>query len=156
MWCHPKQIIVNVSHILPCHNGIMATSKDDMMCVSLEEVFIQKRRQRSWLLFEGTEFMQFLAELAILHQDDLKNRMNSYFSPYRPGQGCRSALIFCESGSHCCGAATFFGRLRLRKSEAPEPTPGRGLRLRPNWVGSGFWQKRRLWLHTLKFVIMNS
>ena len=36
MWCHPKQIIVNVSHILPCHNGIMATSKDDMMCVSLE------------------------------------------------------------------------------------------------------------------------
>ena len=33
----------------------------------------------------GTKFIQFLALLAILHQDDLKNRMNSSFSSYLPG-----------------------------------------------------------------------
>ena len=32
-----------------------------------------------------TEFIQFLAALAILHQDYLKNRMNSFFSSYHPG-----------------------------------------------------------------------
>ena len=33
----------------------------------------------------GTEFVQFLAPLAILYQDDLKIRMNSSFSSYNPG-----------------------------------------------------------------------
>ena len=33
----------------------------------------------------GTEFIPFLAALAILQQDDLKKGMNSYYSPYRPG-----------------------------------------------------------------------
>ena len=33
----------------------------------------------------GTEFIQFLAALAISHQDDLKNKMNSSFSSYHPG-----------------------------------------------------------------------
>ena len=32
-----------------------------------------------------TELLQFLAVLAIFHQDDLKNRMNSSFSVYHPG-----------------------------------------------------------------------
>ena len=32
----------------------------------------------------GTEFIQFLAALAILHQDDLKKRMNSSYSSNRP------------------------------------------------------------------------
>ena len=31
------------------------------------------------------ELIQFLAVLAILHQDDLKNRMNSSISLYHPG-----------------------------------------------------------------------
>ena len=33
----------------------------------------------------GTEFIQFLAALAILNQDDLKNMMNASFSSYHPG-----------------------------------------------------------------------
>ena len=33
----------------------------------------------------GAEPIQFLAVLAILHQDDLKNRMNSSISLYHPG-----------------------------------------------------------------------
>ena len=33
----------------------------------------------------GTEFIQFLAALAILLQNDLKNRMNSSFFSYHPG-----------------------------------------------------------------------
>ena len=33
----------------------------------------------------GTELLQFLAALAILHQDDLKKRMNSSDSSNRPG-----------------------------------------------------------------------
>ena len=54
---------------------------------SIEEGFIQKRKQRSALLFGHwwTEFIKFLAALAILHQDDLKNRTNSSFSWYHCG-----------------------------------------------------------------------
>ena len=33
----------------------------------------------------GTEFIQFLATIAILHQDDSKKRMNSFCSTYLPG-----------------------------------------------------------------------
>ena len=33
----------------------------------------------------GTEHIQFLAVLAVLHQDDLKKRMKSLFSLYHPG-----------------------------------------------------------------------
>ena len=33
----------------------------------------------------GREFIKFLAALAILHKDNLKNRMNSSFSSYHPG-----------------------------------------------------------------------
>ena len=36
--------------------------------ITIEEGFIQKTRQRS-------EFIQFLAVLAVLHQDDMKKRM---------------------------------------------------------------------------------
>ena len=38
----------------------------------IEEGFIQKRRQRPLLLFEGTDLAQFLAALKIQRQDDLK------------------------------------------------------------------------------------
>ena len=44
---------------------------------SIAEGFIQKRRQRSSLLLEETKLLQLLAVLAILHQDGMKNRMNS-------------------------------------------------------------------------------
>ena len=37
------------------------------------------------MLFGGQTFFEFLAALAILHKDDLKNRMNSSFSSYHPG-----------------------------------------------------------------------
>ena len=37
--------------------------------------YIQKRRQRSSLLRGETELLQFLSTLAILHQDELKNRL---------------------------------------------------------------------------------
>ena len=58
---------------------------------TIEEEFIQKRRQRSSLLFGGATFIQFLAALAVLfqdtkgmdelQQDDMKKRMkSSYFS----------------------------------------------------------------------------
>ena len=40
----------------------------------------QKKRQRSSLLFAGTELIQFLAAPAILQQDDLKKGMNSSYS----------------------------------------------------------------------------
>ena len=43
----------------------------------------QKRRQRSSLLFGGAEFIQFLAALAVFHQDDIKKRMNSSYSSNR-------------------------------------------------------------------------
>ena len=33
----------------------------------------------------GTEVIQFLASLAILHHDDLKKKMNSTYSSQRPG-----------------------------------------------------------------------
>ena len=33
----------------------------------------------------GTELIQFLAVIAIFHQDDLKKGMNSSYSSYRPG-----------------------------------------------------------------------
>ena len=33
----------------------------------------------------GSELIKFLAALALLHQDDSKNRMNSSFSSYHPG-----------------------------------------------------------------------
>ena len=33
----------------------------------------------------GTEYIQFLAALAVFHQNDLKTRMNSSFSSYHPG-----------------------------------------------------------------------
>ena len=45
-----------------------------LILLYIEEGFIQKRRQRSSLLL-GTEFFKFLAALAILHQDDIKNRL---------------------------------------------------------------------------------
>ena len=35
--------------------------------------------------FWGTEFIQFLAELAVLHQDDMKKRMNLSYSSNRAG-----------------------------------------------------------------------
>ena len=46
--------------------------------VAIEEGQIQKKRQRSSLLFGGhwTEFIQFLAALVIFDLDELKNRMN--------------------------------------------------------------------------------
>ena len=34
----------------------------------------------------GTKCIKFLVALAILHQDNLKNRMNSSFSSYPPGE----------------------------------------------------------------------
>ena len=37
---------------------------------TIEEGFIQKRRQMSSLLIWGTELLQFLAALAILHQEE--------------------------------------------------------------------------------------
>ena len=33
----------------------------------------------------GTEFIQFLAAVAVLHQDDLKKEMNSFYSLFLPG-----------------------------------------------------------------------
>ena len=33
----------------------------------------------------GTEFIQFLAAVAVLHQDDLKKEMNSFYSLFHPG-----------------------------------------------------------------------
>ena len=45
----------------------------------------RRRRQRSSLLFGGTDMIQFLVALAILHQDDLKKGLNSSYSSYRPG-----------------------------------------------------------------------
>ena len=33
----------------------------------------------------GTEFIKFFTTLAILHQDDMKKRMNSSYSSKRPG-----------------------------------------------------------------------
>ena len=33
----------------------------------------------------GTKWIQFIATLAVLHQDDLKKGMNSSYSSYRPG-----------------------------------------------------------------------
>ena len=42
----------------------------------IEEESRQKRRQRSSLLFGGQNLIYFLASLAILHQDDLQERMN--------------------------------------------------------------------------------
>ena len=33
----------------------------------------------------GTELIQFIAALAMLHQDDLKKGMSSSYSSYRPG-----------------------------------------------------------------------
>ena len=54
-----------------------------------------------------TEFVQFLAALAILHQDNLKNRWNSSFSSYHPGAklwrdvwlGDKELNGFCPSNS---------------------------------------------------------
>ena len=43
---------------------------------SIANRFIQKRRQRSSLLFGGTDCIEFLAALAVLHQDNIKKRMN--------------------------------------------------------------------------------
>ena len=51
----------------------------------IEEGFIQKRRQRSYVLFGGEEFIQFLATTANLQQDDLKNRMTLSSSLYHYG-----------------------------------------------------------------------
>ena len=49
-----------------------------------EEGWRQKQRQGSSRLFGGVEFIQFLAALAVLlvHQDDLKNRINSTSTKY--------------------------------------------------------------------------
>ena len=54
--------------------------------VNIEEGFIQKRRQRSSLLLGGTELIQFLVVLAILHLDDVKNWMKSSFSSIHPSK----------------------------------------------------------------------
>ena len=43
-------------------------------------MIIQKRRQMSSLLFGKQTLLILLAALAILHQEDLKNRINSSFS----------------------------------------------------------------------------
>ena len=43
--------------------------------VAIEVGFIQKRSQRSSLIPGRSELLQFLSVLAILHQDDLKNRL---------------------------------------------------------------------------------
>ena len=40
---------------------------------------MQKRRQKVVAVVWGTEFIKLLATLSILHQDDLKNRMNSLY-----------------------------------------------------------------------------
>ena len=37
------------------------------------------------LLFGGTELIQFIAALAVFHQDDWKKGMNSSYSLYPPG-----------------------------------------------------------------------
>ena len=42
----------------------------------IEEGKIQKRRQKVVAAAWGTELVKFLAALAILHQDDLKKRIN--------------------------------------------------------------------------------
>ena len=71
-----------------------------MLDVIISEGFIQKRRQRSSLLYLGTEFIQCLAALPILDQDDLQNWMNSSFSSFHPGAtnpffisyGCNSSF----------------------------------------------------------------
>ena len=57
----------------------------NMYSTAIEEGKRQKKRQRASLLFWGTEFIQFLAALAFLHQNVLKKVMNlscSFFISY--------------------------------------------------------------------------
>ena len=62
------------------------SSADQQACSrTTEEGTGQKRRQRSSLLLRGTEFMQFLAALSILLQDDLKNRIHCTRTIWRIG-----------------------------------------------------------------------
>ena len=47
----------------------------------------------------GTELIQFLAVLAILHQDDLKQEMTSSYSSYRPGAIHPILQIWCKKAN---------------------------------------------------------
>ena len=46
----------------------------------------------------GTDLIQFLAAIAFLYQDDLKNEMNSSFSSYRPV--CNLSCSYCPGAIH--------------------------------------------------------
>ena len=56
--------------------GSTAWRRSSSYRYSRQEGFIQKTRQRSSLLFGGTEFIHFLAAPAVMHQDDTKKRTN--------------------------------------------------------------------------------
>ena len=49
--------------------------------LGIETYLYRREGLRSW----GTAFIKFLAAVAILHQDVLKNTMNSSVSSYHPG-----------------------------------------------------------------------
>ena len=56
-------------------NIIFGPGRDSPYYTQKKDIRVQKISQRSSLLFGGTEFVRFLAVLAILHQDDMKKRM---------------------------------------------------------------------------------
>ena len=71
--------------VLSHENPSIDLSFSSVAYCTVEEGFEQRRRQRSSLLFGGQNLFKFLVSLAVLHQDDLKKRMNSSFSAYHPG-----------------------------------------------------------------------
>ena len=52
---------------------------------------LHRREGKSHGCCLGTEFIKFLAVLAILHQDDIKERMNSSYYSQSPGAKIASA-----------------------------------------------------------------
>ena len=59
-------------------------------------VFDPKKKNKDRKEGKGRRYsISFFVALVILHQDDLKNRMNSYCSSYHPGAATTFYLFFC-------------------------------------------------------------
>ena len=65
--------------------SFMATQGHEMEHLPHRRRILIKEKEKSSLLFGGKNLFNFLAALAFLHKDDLKNRMNSSFSSDYPG-----------------------------------------------------------------------
>ena len=89
--------------------------------LSMEEGFILNKGQRSSLLLGGKQILKFLAVLAILRQDELKNRLVFTWTSWRIG--CKSAYSLTCPGAEYQARQGIAEILFPKKQRRPLPSP---------------------------------